>query len=110
VTTSLPPRRSGQIERPDCRLHYEVTGQGPAIIFMHGLGGNHLSWWQQVAHFSQAFSCVAYSTRGFAPSSTLAGGPDPKDYAGDLAAVIETLGLQHVVLVGQSMGGWPAVE
>lgn len=37
-----PPRRIGTLERPDCRIHYEVTGSGPAIVFAHGLGGNHL--------------------------------------------------------------------
>jgi 3-oxoadipate enol-lactonase len=43
----MPARRIGTLQRPDCRLHYEVTGEGPAIVFAHGLGGNQLSWWQQ---------------------------------------------------------------
>ena len=41
-----PARRAGVIARPDCRIAYEVTGQGPAIVFAHGLGGNLMSWWQ----------------------------------------------------------------
>jgi pimeloyl-ACP methyl ester carboxylesterase len=28
--------------------YYEVHGEGPTIIFAHGLGGNHASWFQQV--------------------------------------------------------------
>ena len=107
---SMPARRIGSLERPGCRLHFEVTGQGPAIIFMHGLGGNHLSWWQQVAHFSATHACVTLAARGFAPSSPIAAGPNPADFAGDLAALIEHLKLSNVVLVGQSMGGWGAVE
>ena len=106
----MPPRRIGTLERPDCRLHYEVTGAGPAIVFMHGLGGNHLSWWQQVAHFAKTHTCVALSARGFAPSSPIPGGAEPKDFAGDLAALIDDLELTDVTLVGQSMGGWGAVE
>jgi pimeloyl-ACP methyl ester carboxylesterase len=48
-----PPSRSiGTLERPGCSIHYEVSGRGPGIVFAHGLGGNHLSWWQQMAHFS----------------------------------------------------------
>ena len=36
-------------------LYYESHGDGPAIVFAHGRGGNHLSWWQQVPHFSQDY-------------------------------------------------------
>ena len=83
---------------------------GPAIVFAHGLGGNHLSWWQQVAHFSPRYTCVTFAHRGFAPSSAIPGGPDAADYAGDLAALIEHLALGDVRLVAQSMGGWSVVE
>lgn len=105
-----PPRHIGTLQRPDCSIHYEVTGTGPAIVFAHGLGGNHLSWWQQVAHFAPRHTCVAFAHRGFAPSSPIEGGPDPRDYAADLAALIDHLGLTDVRIVAQSMGGWSAVE
>jgi len=105
-----PPRHIGALNRLDCTLHFEVTGSGPAIVFAHGLGGNHLSWWQQVAHFAPRYTCVTFAHRGFAPSSPLPDGPDPKDYAGDLAALIDHLQLLDVRIVAQSMGGWAAVE
>ena len=106
-----PPSHSiGTLERPGCSIHYEVTGSGPGIVFAHGLGGNHLSWWQQVAHFSPSYACVTFAHRGFAPSSPILGGPDPCHYAGDLAALIDHLGLTDVCIVAQSMGGWSAVE
>ena len=73
--------KRGYLDRPDCRLYYEVYGAGPVLIFAHGLGGNHLSWWQQVPHFRDRYTCVTFSHRGFAPSSAPAGGPDPADYA-----------------------------
>ncbi len=110
VEISLPPRRLGTLQRPGCLLHYEVTGSGPAIVFAHGLGGNQLSWWQQVAHFAPRYTCVTFAHRGFAPSSAIPGGPDPADYAGDLAALIDHLQLPSVRIVAQSMGGWTAVE
>jgi len=34
-------------------LCYESHGSGPVIVFAHGRGGNHMSWWQQVARFSE---------------------------------------------------------
>lgn len=105
-----PSRRLGRLERPDCSIQFEVAGDGPAIVFAHGLGGNHMSWFQQVAHFSHRFRCVTFSHRGFAPSSPIVGGPDPADYAGDLAALIDHLKLGDVRIVAQSMGGWSAIE
>jgi pimeloyl-ACP methyl ester carboxylesterase len=99
-----------KLERPFGTLHYEVTGSGPALLFAHGLGGNQMSWWQQVAHFAPHYTCVAFAHRGFAPSDRIADGPDPAEYAGDLAALIDHLGFSDVRLVGQSMGGWTMLE
>ena len=107
---SAPQRSVGRLKRPFGDLYYEVTGRGPALLFAHGLGGNHLSWWQQVAHFAPHYTCVAFAHRGFAPSTAFAGGPDPADYAGDLAALIDLLKFPDVRLVGQSMGGWTMLE
>jgi pimeloyl-ACP methyl ester carboxylesterase len=107
---SVPPRRLGTLARPDCTIAYEVTGSGPAIVFAHGLGGNQMSWYQQVAHFAPTHTCVTFAHRGFHPSTRPPGGPDPKDYADDLAALIAHLGLADVRLVAQSMGGWTSVE
>jgi pimeloyl-ACP methyl ester carboxylesterase len=107
---AAPSRTVGRLKRPFGNLHYEVSGSGPALIFAHGLGGNHLSWWQQLAHFALRYTCVTFAHRGFAPSDPVAGGVDPTDYAGDLAALIEHLGFSDVRLVAQSMGGWTMLE
>src|SRR5213078_2092653 len=102
--------RRGTLDRPDCRLYYEADGTGPMLVFAHGLGGNHLSWWQQVPHFRDRYTCVTFAHRGFAPSSAPPGGPDPADYAGDLAALADHLGAEDIRIVAQSMGGWSALE
>src|SRR5438105_2714497 len=103
--TSGNSMQRGYLDRPDCRLYYEVDGSGPFLVFAHGLGGNHLSWWQQVPHFRDRYTCVTFAHRGFAPSSDRSGkGPDA--FADDLAALIDHLGLADVRLVAQSMGGW----
>lgn len=103
-------RTTGRLRVDGAHIHYEVSGQGPAIVFAHGLGGNHMSWWQQVGHFRKAYTCVTFAHRGFAPSSVDEPHPDPRCYADDLAAVIDHLKLGPVYLVGQSMGGWTVVE
>ncbi|WP_333671169.1 alpha/beta hydrolase [Elioraea tepidiphila] len=106
----VAPRTVGRLERGDCAIHYEVTGEGPPIVFAHGLGGNHLSWWQQVAAFCPRYTCVSFSHRGFFPSTAPAAGVDPEAYAGDLAALLDHLRLERVRIVAQSMGGWTALN
>ncbi len=99
-----------KLRRNGAEIHYEVFGKGPAIVFAHGLGGNHLSWWQQVAHFAPTHTCVVFAHRGFPPSSAVAGKSAPDSYADDLAALIQELNLREVALVAQSMGGWTCLD
>lgn len=106
----VPATRRGYLERPGCRVYYEATGSGPALVFAHGLGSNHLTWWQQVPHFAGRYTCVTFAHRGYQPGSPIPGGPDPREFAGDLAALLEQLQLADVRLVGQSMGGWTCLE
>lgn len=109
MATLPAPVRHGFVERPGCRVYFEVAGRGPAIVFAHGLGSSHLTWWQQVAHFADRYTCVVFSHRGYPPGSAI-GVPDPGEFAGDLAALIDHLQLPDVRLVGQSMGGLTAIE
>lgn len=102
--------KAGWLKRPDCRIYYEVYGSGPPIVFAHGLGGNHLSWWQQLAHFSTRHTCVSFSHRGFAPSGAADGAKAPEAYVDDLGALLEELQLNGVRLVAQSMGGWTCMD
>ena len=107
----LPRAERRAIARPDgAVLHAEAHGEGPAVVFAHGLGGSHLSWWQQVAHFAPRHRCIAFAHRGFGPSTAPAEGVDPGCYADDLAAILDAFGVAEAILVGQSMGGWTVLE
>ena len=99
-----------KLRRNGAEIHYEVFGKGPAVVFAHGLGGNHLSWWQQVAHFAPTRTCVVFAHRGFPPSSPVPGSTAPDAYADDLAALVQELDLKDVALVAQSMGGWTCLD
>jgi 3-oxoadipate enol-lactonase len=95
----------GRLSIGNFSLYYERAGSGPAVVFLHGLGGNHLSWWQQVPYFARWFECVTLDQRSFGLS------PDPdgtfnESHPGDLGALLDHLGVEKAVLVGQSMGGW----
>ncbi len=87
-------------------LYYEVHGAGPALLFAHGGGGNHLSWWQQIPDFSRDYRCVTFDHRGFGASRDYADGPGPRAFVDDLRQLLDHLGVEKAALVGQSMGGW----
>jgi 3-oxoadipate enol-lactonase len=89
----------------DFKLFYEVHGEGPAVVFAHGAGGTHMSWWQQVPVLSQKFKCITIDHRTYGYSRDVAGGPGPRAFATDLTELLDSLAIQKVALVGQSMGG-----
>jgi len=86
------------------RLYYESQGQGPAIVFAHGAGGNHMSWWQQVPAFSAAYRCITFDHRAFGQSLDLTG-EGRAQFAADVLALVDRLGIERFVFVAQSMGG-----
>ncbi len=85
-------------------LYYEEHGAGPAVVFAHGAGGNHLSWWQQVPVFSRSYRCVTFDHRGWGLSldGQEAG---PAAFVDDLRGLLDHLGIERAALVAQSMGG-----
>jgi 3-oxoadipate enol-lactonase len=101
---------SGFVQNAGAEIYYERTGSGPAIVFAHGLGGSHLSWWQQVPTFSSRYTCVTFAHRGFSPSRVTSGSVDPDLFGGDLLALVDHLELKDVGLVAQSMGGWTCLN
>ena len=92
-------------------LHVHECGNpdGAPIVLIHGWSQHHLSWSKQFrGPLAERFRLIAPDLRGHGASDK----PDaPESYgssepwAGDIAAIIETLGLEQPLLVGWSMGG-----
>lgn len=80
------------------------------MVFVHSLAGNSTHWSRQLEHLRRTRRTVALDVRGHGQSER----PRNGDYtiagmAGDVAAVVDTLGLDQFVLVGHSMGGGVAL-
>jgi pimeloyl-ACP methyl ester carboxylesterase len=86
-------------------LYHEVHGEGPPVVFAHGAGGTHMSWWKQLPTFSREFQSIIYSQRGFGLSPDVSGGPGRGAFVEDLRSLLDDLGIERASLVGQSMGG-----
>ena len=86
------------------------NADGPPILFIHGWSQNHLCWDKQYeSALRDEFRLVAFDLRGHGMSEAPPGpGPytDGGLWADDLAAVIDGLGLEHVVLAGWSYGAF----
>lgn len=87
------------------RIYYEQHGSGPAVVLVHGSGGHHLSWWQQVCWLRERYTVVTLDLRGFGRSHTEIDRFDAAALPDDIAAVLSAARLQRAVLVGQSTGG-----
>jgi pimeloyl-ACP methyl ester carboxylesterase len=89
------------------RLHVEDTGgQGPPVLFAHGLLWDTRLFAPQVAALRERHRCIAYDHRGQGRSEVTADGYDMDTLAEDAAALIERLGVAPVHFVGLSMGGF----
>lgn len=89
-------------------LYYEVYGKGPAVVFAHGAGGNHLSWWQQIPAFRDRYRCIIFDHRAFGRSHDGNGG-GRQWFARDVEALLHHLGEDSCAIVAQSMGGRTAI-
>jgi pimeloyl-ACP methyl ester carboxylesterase len=89
------------------RLHVgDFGGDGPPILFLHGLLWDTRLFAPQVAALRDRHRCIAWDHRGQGRSEVTAGGYDMDTLAEDAAALIERLGVAPAHFVGLSMGGF----
>jgi 3-oxoadipate enol-lactonase len=91
------------------RLAYEVAGEGPAVVLLHGLTLDLRMWDDQFASLAAHHCVVRYDLRGFGRSDPPHGG-EPYSHADDLRALLDVLGIERAAVVGLSLGGMLAVE
>ena len=87
-------------------IFYEDWGQGNPVVLIHGWPLDHTMWEHQAIGLAKSgVRVIAYDRRGFGRSSRPWHGYDYDTLAADLNALLTELDLQHVTLVGFSMGG-----
>jgi YbgC/YbaW family acyl-CoA thioester hydrolase len=90
-------------------LAVEVLGAGPAVLFIHGYPLDRSIWREQIRALD-GFRRIAPDLRGMGQSDAPDLGYSMSVYAADLAALLDALGVDEVILCGLSMGGYVAFE
>jgi len=93
-------------------LHYEVSGQGRAIVLCHGYTASHQVWVHQLPVLAGDYQVVTVDLRGHgssdAPSSVAA--YSIPTLASDIRYLLEHLGISACCFVGHSLGGFVALQ
>jgi pimeloyl-ACP methyl ester carboxylesterase len=97
---------------PTLNLHVDDGGTGGLpVVFVHSFAGSTAHWSNQLAHLRATRRAVALDLRGHGQSATPTSGAYAVDsLAGDIASVVDKLGVTRFVLVGHSMGGAAAID
>ena len=103
---------------PAPRIAVDHMGNGPLVVFLHGIGGNRTLWHEQLVAFAPHFHAVAWDARGYGSSSRPPEMEQPpeknpplvrsSEVVRDIAAVVEwirqRLGVERVALSGWATG------
>ena len=98
---------TGMLDMWDGQIYYEVAGQGPAVVLIHGGQMDSRMWDDQFAVLVQRFRTIRYDVRGFGKS------PDatrPYSDVEDLNRLLDHLSVAQASLVGLSLGGRIAID
>jgi pimeloyl-ACP methyl ester carboxylesterase len=92
------------------RVNYVEMGEGPPLLFVHGLSGAWQNWLENIPYFARAHRVVAMDLPGFGSSPMPPWEISIPAYGRFLRDFCERLGVPRCSLVGNSMGGFVATE
>ena len=107
-TGDAPLPRGGAsrfIQVNNIRLHYVVTGFGPAVILLHGWPQTWFAWRATMERLSSHFTVIAPDLRGVGLSERTPAGYDKRTIAADIRALIANVAGERAHVVGHDMGG-----
>ncbi len=98
------------VELPGGLVNYVEIGEGPPIVFVHGISGSWQNWLENLPHFGHSRRAIALDLPGFGSSPMPSWPIDMPAYGRLLHDFCEKLGIVDAALVGNSMGGLVAAE
>lgn len=89
---------------------FSVHGSGEPLVLVHGVGMGKEIWTPQIAAFSRDYQVIVYDMLGHGGSALPAADVTLRDYANQLAGLLDHLGIAAANVVGHSMGALVALE
>src|SRR6476469_6119996 len=89
-------------------IHHEVQGEGPPIVFVHGLGATSNVWHAQRTTLSKSYQVIIYDRSGCGRSQPAREGYSIDAWADELAGLLDYLAVPSAVVVGHSLGSMVA--
>jgi 3-oxoadipate enol-lactonase len=89
-------------------IEYEITGSGPPLLLIAGLGYDRWMWHKMVPGLAQQFRVITFDNRGVGSSDKPAGPYTADLLADDTAALLTALAIEETAVLGHSMGGYVA--
>jgi pimeloyl-ACP methyl ester carboxylesterase len=93
-----------EIETNGATIHVRVSGQGPAVVLLHGFGTTGDMWGHLANALVEDHTVIAPDLRGLGLSSKPDGGYDKKNQAADIWGVLDALGVRTIELVTHDIG------
>ena len=87
------------------RIAVDHMGEGPLLVFLHGIGGNRTNWRDQLPAFATEFHAMAWDARGYGLSDDYDTALDFADFSADLLRLLDHFKAETAHLCGLSMGG-----
>jgi pimeloyl-ACP methyl ester carboxylesterase len=98
------------IERAGTKIHYEVSGHGPAIVFAHSFLCDGSMFAHQVAALQSRWRVINVDLRGHGRSGAALNPVSFYELADDVIAILDAEGVDWAVWAGLSMGGFTALR
>jgi pimeloyl-ACP methyl ester carboxylesterase len=92
------------------KTNYVEMGDGPPLLFLHGLGGSWQNWLENIPHFARDHRVIALDFPGFGASPMPPWEISIPAYGRFLRDFCERVGIERCSLVSNSMGGFIATE
>ena len=83
----------------------QISGAGPALVFLHGVGLNQSIWEAQVKAFAPTYQVITFDLLGHGRSALIAQNATLDDWVLQLESLIQELQLERFSLLGFSFGG-----
>ncbi len=90
-------------------IHYRIAGSGPALLLIHGWMGTSYSWRKVMPLLAEHFTVIAPDCRGYGDSHKPYAGYDGLTIKDELRAVVQSLGIEKLSVVGHDMGALVAL-